>query len=278
MTLVVKLGGAQSIDSAATVADVADLVASGEHVVVVHGGSTAIDETLEALGLDPEYVTTPDGITGRFTDAATMTAVTMTLAGRVNVNLTVDLQNAGVDAVGLAGVDGGLVTGPRKSAVRIVEGGKQKVRRGDHAGRIETVNDSLLELLLDAGYVPVVSLPMLSDDGVAVNTDADRLAATVAGRLGATLVLLTDVAGVYADVGDPDSRIDRIDDADAVSNAIAAASGFMTRKVMAAIEALETGAEAVYIADATAATPVHSARAGDATEFTLGAVAEGDDP
>lgn len=274
MTLVIKLGGAEAIDPVATVEDIADFVADGESIVVVHGGSTTIDETLDAVGLEPEYVTTSGGITGRFTDAEAMQAVTMALAGSLNVDLTVSLQNAGVDAVGLAGVDGALATGPRKSAVRVLEAGKRKVKRGDHAGRIDTVNDHLLSTLLEAGYTPVVSLPMLADDGVAVNTDADRLAAAIAAALDAALVLLTDVGGVYADIDDPSSRIDSVDSPDDLRAVTDAAVGFMTRKVMAATEALEGGADEVYIADATVDEPLSAALSGAATRFTTGAITE----
>ncbi len=274
MTLVVKLGGAASIDPATTVADIATLSKAGTELILVHGGSTVIDETLESLGIKPKYVTTPAGVTGRFTDAETMAGVTMALAGSVNVDLTVDLQQAGVEAIGLSGVDGALVSGDRKSAVRVVEGGKQKIKRGDHAGRITSVNEQLLTLLLDAGYVPVISPPMLADDGVAVNTDADRFAAAIAGALGATLVLLTDVDGVYADLDDPSSRIETVDSHASLEHVEAAASGFMTRKVMAAVEALKGGATEVHIADATVDTPINAALTGDATTFTAALLAE----
>lgn len=274
MVAVVKIGGARAVDPAGAIADIADHVKAGVKLVVVHGGSTAVDELLEELGREPEYVTTPNGVTGRFTDAETMEAFTMAMAGKVNTNLTVALRNADVNAVGLSGVDGGLLTGPRKSAVRVVEDGKKKIRRGDHAGRIDTVNADLLTLLLDAGFTPAVSVPMLADDGVAVNADADRSAAAVAGALGAELVLLTDVAGVYADPDDPGTRIDLVDSPAALDRVEAAAEDFMTRKVMAAVEALERGASEVVIADANADAPLANARAGNGTRLTPDAIAD----
>ncbi len=274
MVTVVKLGGARAVDPAGTVADVAERVDRGEEFVVVHGGSSTVDDLLEDLGEDPEYVTTPSGVTGRFTDERTMEALTMAMPGKINTELTVELANAGVEAVGLSGVDGGLLRGPRKSAVRVLEDGKKKIRRGDHAGRIESVNTELLELLLDGGYTPVVSVPMLADDGVAVNADADRSAAAVAGALGASLVLLTDVSGVYADPDDSDTRIDVVDSPAELSEVEAAAEGFMTRKVMAAVEAIGGGAPEALIADANAEGPITNAFDGDATRITASAVRE----
>lgn len=264
MTVVVKIGGARAVEPEGALEDVADLVADGTDVVVVHGGSTAVDDMLEKLGMEPDYVETPDGVVGRFTDADTMEVFSLVF-GKVNQDLVTRLQNLGTDAVGLSGVDGRLLTGPRKSAVRVVENGKRKIRRGDHSGRIESVNDELLRLHLDGDYTPIVSVPMLADDGTAVNSDADRAAAAVAGALDADLVLLTDVTGVYTDPEDPETRIDTVDSPAAASELEAAAEGFMRRKVMAAFEALETGATRVVIGDANASKPVQEALAGEGT-------------
>jgi len=270
--VVVKIGGARAVDPEGALADIAALDAEGTDVVIVHGGSTAVDDTLERMGMEPEYVETPSGVVGRFTDAETMDVFKMAMAGLVNTDLVTGLQNAGVDAVGLSGVDGALFEGPRKSAVRVLEDGKRKIRRGDHSGRIEAVNGALLETLLADGYTPVASPPMLADDGVAVNTDADRASAAVAAELGGTLVSLTDVAGVYRDPEDPSTRIERVETPADHEELQDAAEGFMGRKVMAAEEALEGGAEAVVVADANAEEPVRSALDGDGTRVLPGAL------
>ncbi|MFD1513835.1 acetylglutamate/acetylaminoadipate kinase [Halomarina rubra] len=294
MVTVVKIGGARAVDPAGALADVASLVDSsaegtsagsqnaarsgdGEQVVVVHGGSTAVDDTLESLGEDPEYVETPSGVVGRFTDERTMEVFSMVLPGKLNTDLVVGLQNAGVNAVGLSGVDGGLLKGPRKSAVRVVEDDKQKIRRGDHSGTVKQVDSDLLDTLLAGGYTPVVTVPMLAKDSeqwLAVNSDADRAAAAVAGALDADLVLLTDVPGVLADLDDPDSVIDVVDTPTEYESLTDAAEGFMTRKVMAATEALEGGATSVTIGDANADAPVSAALEGTGTTVLPGALSE----
>ncbi|PNW65280.1 UNVERIFIED_CONTAM: acetylglutamate kinase [Euhalothece sp. KZN 001] len=271
-TLVVKIGGAESVDATAVIADVAAHIADGTSMVLTHGGSSAVDATLERLGQTPEYVETPAGVTGRFTDAETMEVFTMVMPGQLNTAITVELQAVGVDAVGLSGVDGGLLRGPRKSAVRIVEDGRRKIRRGDHAGRIEQVNVPLLSLLLEAGYTPVVSVPMLADDGVAVNADADRAAAAVGAAMDATVVLLTDVGGVYAAPDDPTTLIETVETPAEHAALTDAAEGFMRRKVMAATEALAGGAAAVIIADATREDPLTAALAGAGTHISAAAI------
>jgi len=278
VTVVVKVGGARAVDPEGALADVARLREQGEAVVVVHGGSTKVDDTLERMGVEPEYVETPSGVVGRFTDEATMEVFEMAF-GHLNTRLVAGLQSQGVDAVGLNGVDGKLLYGPRKSAVRVFEDGTKKIRRGDHSGTIKQVNVELLESLLEDGYTPVAAPPMAGDDDgeiIAVNTDADRSAAAIAGALGATLVLLTDVDGVYADPDDPDTLIERVETPDDWAALEDAAEGFMSRKTMAVEEALTDGAPEAVIAGANAETPITSALAESGTHVYASALEPAD--
>ncbi|WP_135853364.1 acetylglutamate/acetylaminoadipate kinase [Halorussus salinus] len=278
--IVVKIGGARAVEPEGALADIAHLVANGEEVVVVHGGSTAVDETLEQLGEEPEYVETPGGVVGRFTDETTMEVFEMVLPGKLNTDLVAGLQNQGVNAVGLSGTDGKLLTGPRKSAVKVLEDGRKKIKRGDHSGKIEAVNDDLLGTLLAGSYVPVVTVPMLAEESnegtgteyTPVNADADRAAAAIAGALGGELVVLTDVTGVYEDPEDSDSLIESVGTPEELDAAEEAAEGFMTKKVMAAVEALEGGAASVTVADANNRDPITAARTGHGTTFEPEAV------
>ena len=121
----------------------------------------------------------------------------MAYAGKVNKLIVERLQSLGVNAVGLSGLDGRLLEGKRKAAIRIIEDGKQKVLRDDWTGTIERVNAGLLTILLDAGYLPVVAPLASSNDGEALNVDGDRAAAALAVGLGAdTLLLLSNVPGL----------------------------------------------------------------------------------
>jgi acetylglutamate/LysW-gamma-L-alpha-aminoadipate kinase len=279
VTVVVKVGGARAVDPAGALEDVAELVADGRDVVVTHGGSTAVDDTLDALGMTPEYVETPGGVVGRFTDTETMEVFEMVLPGLVNTELVASLRSAGVDAVGLSGVDGGLLSGPRTSAVRVLDDGKRKIRRGDHAGRLESVDTDLLDSLLADGYTPVVCPPMAgADDGdvTPVNTDADGVAAAIAGALSATVIFLTDVPGVFDSEG---TLIERVETPAEWRTVETVADGGMGRKVMAIEDALADGVPSAVIADAGADQPVCSALDGGGTHVAPSAVtADSDAP
>ena len=282
MTVVVKIGGARAVDPAGTVTDVAHLTANGEDVIVVHGGSTVVDDTLKAVGETPRYVETPDGVGGRFTDERAMEAIKMALPGQCNTDLVTAFQNGGVNAVGLSGVDGKLLTGPRTSAVRVQDGDTKRIERGDHSGTITDVDVTVFDALLSAGFTPVVSPPMLGDDAATgeestpawlpVNVDADGAAAAIAGALDATLLLLTDVSGVLDTPDDPETVFETVDEPAALDAVQNAAEDFMGRKVMAAIDALDAGAVRVIIGDANRTEPVLSALDGDGTHLLPGAV------
>ena len=281
--VVVKIGGARAVDPAGALGGVAQLLDGGEYeVVLAHGGSTAVDETLERLGIDPEYVETPSGVVGRFTDRETMEVFEMVLPGRLNTDLVAGLRSEGVDAVGLSGVDGGLLSGPRQSAVRVLEDDRRKIRRGDHSGSLRAVDGALLETLLSSGYTPVVSPPMagIEDEDEAVvtpvNVDADRAAAAVAAELDATLLLLTDVPGVLAEPDDETTLFERVETPADWERLTAAAEGFMCRKLMAVETALEDGTPRAIVADANAERPVRSALGGDGTHVHASAL-HGDD-
>ena len=266
-TTVVKIGGTEGVERDAALDDIAERVGGGDRVVVVHGGSGAVDDLHERLGVEPTYVESPSGMKGRFSDEETMELFKMAMAGKVNTTLVEELVARDIDAVGLTGVDGRLLEGEHKDKVIAIEDGRKKVKRGDHSGKIEDVNDDLLCLLLGDGYVPVVGVPMVSYEGTAVNTDADRSAAAVAGALGARLVVLSDVPGLLRDPEDEDSLVERVA-YDEIDDAIEGyAEGKMKKKVYAAREALDSGARDVVVASANVEEPVTRALGGGGTKF-----------
>ena len=263
--IVVKIGGAEGVGIELLCADVADLIGNGQQVVLVHGGSHQTNVISEQLGKPPRFVTSVSGHVSRYTDRETLEIFAMVVAGRVNKLLVERLQGLGVNAVGLSGPDGRLLAGRRKSALKIVENGKRKVLRGEWSGVIQQVNVSLLRLLLDHGYTPVIAPLAISHDGEMVNVDGDRAAAAVAAALRAeTLVLLSNVPGLLKDYPDEGSLIRNIGRGE-VDAYFPYAQGRMKKKLLGAREALEGGVSRVILGDGRIEAPVSQALAGRGT-------------
>ncbi|MEA3339227.1 MAG: [LysW]-aminoadipate kinase, partial [Chloroflexota bacterium] len=209
--IVVKAGGGKGLDMETVCADVAELVAQGEQIILVHGGSHETNVISEKLGHPPRFVTSVSGHSSRYTDRETLEIFTMVAAGRINKSLVERLQQLGVNALGLSGLDGRLLEGKRKSMLRIVENGKRKILRGEHSGKIERVNAGLLRTLLEAGYTPVVAPLAISYESEALNVDGDRAAAAIGAALKAqTVVILTNVPGLLRDFPDESTLIPHI--------------------------------------------------------------------
>jgi acetylglutamate/LysW-gamma-L-alpha-aminoadipate kinase len=263
--IVVKVGGSEGIDNDALCADVAQLWSQGQRLVLVHGGSHETNVVSEQLGHPPRFVTSPSGHSSRYTDRTTLEIFMMTVAGKNNKSLVERLQRLGVNAVGLAGLDGRVLEGKRKSSIRIVEDGKQKILRDDWTGTIETVNAKLLSLLLDAGYLPVIAPLASSTEGEAINVDGDRAAAAVAAALEAeTLLLLSNVPGLLRNFPDESSLIKHIPRGN-VDDYLPVAQGRMKKKVLGAAEALTNGVGRVILGDARSGQPVSQALNGAGT-------------
>jgi acetylglutamate/LysW-gamma-L-alpha-aminoadipate kinase len=268
--IVVKCGGSDAIDVDRLCADIA-VVHSKEQVVLVHGGAADIGRLAGQMRVEARTLRSPSGIVSRYTDPAMLDVVTLALTGRTKPRLLAALSRFGVRAVGLTGLDAGLLRAVRKPARRsVTEDGRVQLVRDDQSGRIVSVDPSILLSLLASGVVPVVSPPAADADGAALNVDADRAAAALAAALGADrLVLLTAAPGLLRDVNDPasllaefslpaDGSLDRVEHA---------ASGGMHRKLVAAREALLGGVPVVRIADGRVDQPL----SGAGTRITLAA-------
>ncbi len=263
--IVVKVGGSLGIDYDALCADIAELWQQGRRVILVHGGSAETNRIATALGHPPKFVTSPSGYSSRFTNRETLEIFEMVYCGKINKGIVERLQKLGVNAVGLSGVDGRIFEGKHKDKVRSVENGKVKILRGDHTGTVEKVNTELLKLLLDNGYLPVLTPPGSSYEGVAVNVDGDRAAAALAASLKAeALLLLSNVPGLLRNFPDEDSLIGQIP-ADNVEAYLEFAQDRMKKKVLGAAEAVQGGVGKVIFGDARGAKPVQNALAGHGT-------------
>ena len=266
--LVVKLGGTEGVDFSAICQDAVKLVNQNQRLILVHGGSAEANALGDAVGYPARFVTSPSGFTSRYTDRKTLEIFGMAVNGKINTLLVEQLQMLGVNAFGLSGLDGRVMLAKRKAAIRIIENGKRKMLRDDYTGKIQQVNKNLLIKLLDAGTIPVIAPLAVSEDGEALNVDADRAAAKIAAALNAeTLILLTAVPGLMRTFPDESSLISRLSSAE-LSPALDFAQGRMKKKVLGAGEALQGGVGQVIIADGRVGNPIRNALDGNGTTIT----------
>lgn len=273
MTLVIKIGGAAGVATDRILNEITEYLAlpgSDQRLVLVHGGSDLTNELARDLGHEIRMLTSPNGMTSRYTNSETLRIFAMAVAGQINTELVAHLQRLGLNALGLAGVDGRLLLARRKAAIRsVTPEGRLQIVRDDYTGQIEQVNARLLNTLLDAGYIPVVAPLALSYDGERLNVDGDRAAAAIAGALGASaLAILTNVPGLLRDPADSGTVIRRIA-ADQLEEFTTYAQGRMRKKMLGAREALERGVCRVLIGNA----PLPALIAGEGTTIEAAALA-----
>ncbi len=265
--IVIKIGGGKGIDVLPLLTEIAELVRSGTRVVLVHGGSHETNTISDLLGHPPRFLTSPLGHTSRRTDQATLDIFKMVYCGKINKGIVEHLRRHGIDAVGLSGIDGGLWQGKRKDAIRSVEEGRVLIVRDDLTGTVDHVDARLLNLLLNDGRTPVLCPPAVTEDGIAINVDADRAAARTAIAMGASeFLLLSNIPGVLRDPSDNHSLIANANTV-GLSVVRAAAQGRMKNKVMAAQDAVTGGVQRVVIGSANGENSIARARSGAGTIF-----------
>ena len=237
---VIKYGGAAMVKESlkqAFAEDVMLLERVGLKPVVVHGGALEVNRTLERLGERSEFV---DGL--RVADEVSLPIIEMVLTGKVNQELVALLNARDADAVGLSGKDGRLL-----EARRVLH---ESGRDLGYVGEVTKVNTAFLTMLLDKGYVPVISPIGLGEDGKSLSINADDVAAQVAAALGAKkLIYLTDVAGLLESA--PDGALLRQVSADDLERRVAPGSitGGMKIKAHSILDALAGGVDRVHVLD-----------------------------
>lgn len=235
--VVIKYGGNAMVNEnlkQQVMEDIVLLWLIGVKVVLIHGGGPEISAMMEKIGKVPQFI---DGL--RVTDKETIDIVQMVLAGKVNKDLVNLLQTKGGHAIGLSGIDGGILEC------------KMKDEKLGYVGKITKVRTQPIEDILEKNYIPVVSTVASDRHGNSYNINGDTAAAHIAGALGAErLIMMTDIAGVLRDKDDPSTLIPEITVAEAKQlYDEGVISGGMIPKVDCCIEALNRGVNNVIIMD-----------------------------
>jgi acetylglutamate kinase len=235
-TIVVKVGGAamqRAPLSRSFAEDLALLQHVGIHPVIVHGGGPQVTEVSARLGIKTTFV---DGL--RVTDSQTLDVAKMVLAGKLNTEIVGVLLGGGVPAVGLSGVDGGLVVARRRSEPDL-----------GFVGEVARVNVDVVRTLMERGFVAVVASIAMDETGQAYNVNADAVAAELAIGLGAEkLVYMNDVPGVIGPDGDLLSELGIQEALDLLADDIVVDGG-MIPKLESAVRALRAGVPRAHLLD-----------------------------
>jgi len=248
------MGGSILKDGASSdlVADLKDII-KDHQVVLVHGGGVEVTEIASKLGKEQKFIMSPEGFRSRYTDKETVEIYTMVMAGKLNKQIVLALEAQCINAVGLSGLDSGILRAERKTKLIIVdERGRKKIVDGGYTGKITQVNVKLLNLLLEHGYLPVVTPVALSSEYDPLNVDGDRTAAIIAGALKADkLILLTDVEGLILK-GECVSKIT----VNEVKEVLPKIGGGMSTKVHAGLAALNQNVKEVFITSGIIKQPI----------------------
>ncbi|MEP6569746.1 MAG: acetylglutamate kinase [Acidobacteriota bacterium] len=252
-TFVVKLSGkaTENHENLSSLAEeLALLHQVGIRICVIHGGGKQLSELASRMGIEQTIINGR-----RVTDDATLEMAKMVFAGKINTDILSALRNRGIEAVGLSGVDGNIVHAERRPPKEILnrETGERSEVDFGHVGDVVRINARLLTVLLDQGYLPVISSLGADAEGTVFNINADTIAAEIAGQLKAEkLILLSDIDGLYLREGEPDTKLSRLtaDEAEAMIND-GTATGGMIPKLQSIVQLLRRGVHSAHILSGT---------------------------
>jgi acetylglutamate kinase len=252
-TFVVKFSGkvTESKDNLASLAEeLALLHQVGIRVCVIHGGGKQLTELAKKLGIVQTVI---EG--RRVTDDDTLELAKMIFRGKINTEILAALRRRGIEAVGLSGIDGGVVKAVRRPPKEILnkETGETETIDFGHVGDIVEVDSRLIHLLLENDYLPVISSLGADDDGRIYNINADTIASEIAARLKAEkLILLSDVNGIYLNELDENTKLSRLTASDAQHLIDSGrATGGMIPKLESLIDLLGRGVRSAHIISGT---------------------------
>ena len=254
--IVIKIGGSvvDGLHSSA-LADIKS-IAEKYKLVIVHGGGKEVTATATKLGKQQKFIVSPGGVRSRYTDKETAEIYTMVMSGKLNKAIVLMLLRQDINAVGVAGIDGGILKAERKKKLLVInEKGRKMMIEGGYTGKITSVDASLVSDLVRSGYVPVISPIALSEEFDFLNVDGDRAAAYVAGGIKADKVIfITDVNGLILN-----EKLVSSMTLDQAKEALPKIGSGMDKKVLACIEALEMGVKEAVIASGQTENPLSTA-------------------
>jgi acetylglutamate/LysW-gamma-L-alpha-aminoadipate kinase len=259
--IIVKIGGGEGINLEGIIEDLSKVQ---EKFIIVHGANALRDTLAKALGQTKRVITSVKGYSSVYSDDKMIDLMMMSYAGIRNKRIVELCQRHGINAVGLSGLDGKAVQGVRNKGIRVYQDGKQKIVR-DFSGKPESVNKALLDLLLEHGYVPVLTVPIVDEENNAINTENDDVVRVLQHSVRAgTVINLIEAPGFLVDKDDESTLIQKMSPLELESRE-QQVEGRMKRKMLAVRKLFEAGATRVIIADGRPEHPVADALSGKGT-------------
>ena len=259
--IIVKIGGGADINIEGIIGDLAEL---DEQFIIIHGANALRDELAEKLGYEKRVVTSVSGYSSVFSDEQALDVMMMAYSGLRNKRVVELCQKKGINAVGLTGLDGRLIQGRRNRGIRVKENGKLLMLK-DFSGKPQSINDSLLNLLIDNGYTPVLSVPIIDENGYAINTENDDIVTVLQNTIHADKIIqLIEAPGYLDDPKDMNSVVKEMSQQELIIRE-EKTEGRMKRKMLALRKLFETGAGQVIISDGRTEHPVNDALSGKGT-------------
>jgi acetylglutamate/LysW-gamma-L-alpha-aminoadipate kinase len=259
--IILKIGGGAAINIKGIISDLADLQ---ERSVIVHGANSLRDKLLQDLGIEKKVLTSLSGYSSVFTDQKALDILIMAYAGLRNKRIVELCQQNGLNAIGLAGIDGKVIQGKRNKGIKIEEHGKRKIVR-DFSGKPHYINVELLTWLLENHYLPVLCVPILDENNVAINSENDDIVTILQHHLHAQkIVQFIEAPGFLKDQDDAYSLIKKMTKED-LEQFEDIATLRMKRKVLALRKLFLSGAASVIIADGRGEHPLADALKGKGT-------------
>ncbi len=261
--LLIKIGGGESINLEAIIDDLAK---QEQPFIIVHGANVLRDQLAKKLGMEKTILTSASGYSSVFSDQDAIDVIMMSYAGLRNKRIVELCQQRNINSVGLTGLDGRLVQGERNKGIRVRENGKTLIKR-DFSGKPRSINSELLQLLLDNGYCPVLTIPIVDENGFAINSENDDIITQLASALEIeTVIQLIEAPGFLHDAEDESSLVERMSVAE-LNTREAQVEGRIKRKLLALTRLCDGGKTRVIITDGRGNHPIDDALNGKGTHI-----------
>jgi acetylglutamate/LysW-gamma-L-alpha-aminoadipate kinase len=263
--ILVKIGGGKSINLKEIVADLSSIK---DKFILIHGANALRDELAATLNIAKTTVTSTSGYSSVLSDEQAIDLLMMAYAGLRNKRIVELCQQAGINAIGLSGLDAQSVKGKRNRGIKVNQGSKRFILR-DFSGKPQQINRTFIDLLMTHNYTPVLSVPIMDEKGTAINSENDDIVTLLHKEYQAIRIIqLIEAPGLLKNPSDPSSVIKVLSQED-IQKWEDQVVGRMKRKLLALRKLMSMGPVTIHISDGRINNPISRALAGEGTNIRI---------